>query len=227
MTSLASPGTPAPLNRFPFDPRVRTQRGAAATSPSPCVPFLTSWSCSNPAPPRSHRPVENMPRVKSTQAPERSESATPPASIPPEVGSALGARRCGPASWMPRRRSPAPPRPGPAPPRSAVPPETEPESGLGRQAGTRARIPGPRPTRGVPGPDVALPVSVGRLPRAPHSVYPLDHLDPWPQLFPTGPRAYAGDLKSLLDTTRLERPSHPGLATRTSVAQGLGGFSVC
>lgn len=105
------PCTPALSTRFHFDPRFQMQPGAAATSLSSLSPFLTSWSCPSPARPRSHRPVENMPRVKSTQAPERSESANPPASIPPRVGSR--ARRLRPASRnrSPRRRSPAPLRP--------------------------------------------------------------------------------------------------------------------
>lgn len=146
----------------------------------PFVPFLTSWSCPSPAPPRSHRPVENMPRVKSTQAPESSESATPPASIPPALPPALGALRLGAgrlASWVPGRNVRAPPPGVPAPPRVlGRPPETEPEPGRGRprQAGTPAAAPGPPPARTVPGPDDAFPVSVGPLPGAPHSL-----LTPW------------------------------------------------
>lgn len=173
--------TPVPSTRFHFDPRFRTQPGAAATSPSPLAPFLTSWSCPNPTRPRSHRPVKNMPRVKSTQIPERSVSATPPASIALKVGSR--ARRGGKTSWVqgPGRRSPAPPRPPPSVLRR--PPETEPEPGVGRKAGTQAPPPARRRLSRFPVltlPSQFLSVSFLGLrgldpaPVAPHSL-----LTPW------------------------------------------------
>lgn len=74
-------------------------------------PFLTSSACPRLAQPHSHRPVEYMARVKSTQAPERSESATPPGSISPGVGSRAA-----------RRRQLADPEPAPAELRPRAPP---------------------------------------------------------------------------------------------------------
>lgn len=79
----ASPRTPDHPTLFHYHSGFQMQPEIVATSLDH-FPFLTSWSCPSPVHPHSHRPVENMPRVKSTQALERKESATPPASIPPE-----------------------------------------------------------------------------------------------------------------------------------------------
>lgn len=210
------PCTPALSTRFHFDPRFQMQPGAAATSLSSLSPFLTSWSCPSPARPRSHRPVENMPRVKSTQAPERSESANPPASIPPRVGSR--ARRLRPASRnrSPRRRSPAPLRPRLRPcALGHPPPETEPEPGP-----PSSRSSGPAPARACFDPTgplsarrvsclpVALGFLAGLLPKAPRICprhQPLHTLlTPWITQTPSfsslshRPLAYVVELKSLL-----------------------------
>ena len=95
-----------------------------------------------------------MPRVKSTQAPERSESASPPASIPPRVADpALRVRSQGAGSGAPDAGAPPLRAPGSAPARSAVrsavPPETEPEPGPPLERQARAQAPplrGPVPT---------------------------------------------------------------------------------
>lgn len=129
-SSLASLSGAQPRPRA-LDPRPEATLTQVSDAARSCghlsVPALPSWLPVLPslARPRSHRPVEYMARVKSTQAPERSESAAPPASICPRVGSCTARPRplTGP--------EPAPPEPrpcvGPLPPARRRPPEMDPK----------------------------------------------------------------------------------------------------
>lgn len=156
-----------------------------------------------------------MPRVKSTQVPERSVSATPPASIPLQVGSRGG----GPASWVlgsglgvpPLRPRPALCRPGNC--------KLNVNLVYGVKRKLRPRPPGPWPARNVPGTgwrrarsaawSAASCSSAGlsRHPSLPSPCLPLGPPRPQP-LLSHRPTSLSGrpQNRSLLDPTRPQWP---------------------
>lgn len=156
-----------------------------------------------------------MPRVKSTQVPERSVSATPPASIPLQVGSAAAGRRAGAGLWTGR---PAPPAPPHARPSRKL--ETEREPGLGREAETQAPPSWPvagsqcsRYWRRARSAASCGSADLSRHPSLPAPCLPLGPPRPQP-LLSHRPTSLSGRPQN-----KLAGPN------QTSVAQGLGGFS--